>query len=80
MEPFTAGPAARDSGEGTMEEIRQRLIDLEMRFTYQEEVVDELNRVVTSCNLQIERLARENGQLREMLRRLAPELPESPDE
>ena len=63
-----------------MEEIRQRLIDLEMRFTYQEEVIEELNRVVTSCNLQIQQLAQENGRLREMLRTLAPELPESPDE
>lgn len=63
-----------------MEELEQRLNDLEIRFTYQEEVVEELNQVVTACNLQVQQLARENGRLREILRSLAPELPESPDE
>ncbi len=63
-----------------MEELEKRLTDLEIRSTYQEETLEELNRVVASCNLQIARLSRENGRLREMLRSLAPELPESPDE
>ena len=63
-----------------MEEIKQRLIDLEMRFSFQEEVIEELNKVVTDCNLQIQRLGRENTNLREMMRSLAPDLPESPDE
>ena len=63
-----------------MEEFKQRLIDLEMRFSFQEEVIEELNQVVTDCNLQIQRLGRENTSLREMMRSLAPELPESPDE
>jgi SlyX protein len=63
-----------------MEEIRQRLTDLEVRFTFQEEVIEELNQVVTDCNLHIQRLSRENRSLREMVRSLAPEMPESPDE
>lgn len=63
-----------------MEEIRQRLTDLEMRFAFQAETIEELDQVVTSCNLQIQQLTRENSHLREMLRSLAPDLPESPDE
>lgn len=63
-----------------MEEIRERLNALEMRSTYQEELIEELNQVVTSCNLQIQRLTRENERFREMMRTLAPEMPESPDE
>ncbi len=63
-----------------MENFNQRMTDLEMRFTFQEELIEELNQVVTDCNLQIQRLIRENSSLKEMVRSLAPELPESPDE
>jgi uncharacterized coiled-coil protein SlyX len=63
-----------------MEELRQRLIELEMRFAFQQESIEELNQVVASCNLQIQQLMRENGQFKEMLSNLAPDLPESPDE
>ncbi len=63
-----------------MEELKQRLTDLEIRSTFQEELIEELNQVVIDCNLQIQRLGRENRSLREMMRSLAPELPESPDE
>jgi SlyX protein len=63
-----------------MEEINQRLTDLEIRSTYQEELIEELNQVVTKCNLQIQQLGRENQRLRETLSGLAPELSESPDE
>lgn len=63
-----------------MEELEERLTNLEVRSAYQEEMIDELNQVVTACNLQIQQLGRENRNLREMLRSLAPELPESPDE
>ncbi len=63
-----------------MENFKQRLTDLEMKFAFQEELIEELNQVVTGCNLQIQRLNRENSSLKEMVRSLAPELPESPDE
>ncbi len=63
-----------------MEEIRQRLNALEVRSTFQDQLIEELNQVVTACNLQVQRLVSENRNLREMLRSLAPELPESPDE
>ncbi len=63
-----------------MEEIIKRLTDLEMRFTYQEEVIEDLNQIVTDCNLQIQRLGRDNLKFKEMLQSLAPEMSESPDE
>ena len=63
-----------------MENLKQRLTELEMKFSFQEELIEELNLVVTDCNLQIQRLNRENTSLREMLRSLAPDMTESPDE
>jgi len=63
-----------------MDEIRERLNNLEVRSTYQDELIEELNQVVTSCNLQIQQLVRENQRLREMMSNLAPETSESPDE
>jgi len=63
-----------------MEELEKRLTDLEIRFAFQAESIEELNQVVTSCNLQVQQLTRENSSLKEMLRSLAPDLPESPDE
>ncbi len=62
------------------EELEQRLIDLEIRYSFIEEQVEELNQIVTSCNLQIDRLQKENLALREMLKSLSPSLEESPDE
>jgi SlyX protein len=66
--------------EQFMEKIIQRLTDLEVRFTFQEELIEELNKVVTDCNLQVQRLGNENNSLKEMVRSLAPDMPESPDE
>ena len=43
-------------------------------------LLEELNQVVTESCRRIERLELENSGLREMLRGLAPELDESPDE
>lgn len=63
-----------------MNNIEQRLTDLEMRFTFQEETITQLDQVVAQCNLQIQQLVKENHQLRQMLRSLAPETAESPDE
>ncbi len=62
------------------EEIEERLTELEIRFSHQSVLVDELNDVVTDCNLRIERLIRENQRMREMIKSLQPQLEESPDE
>ncbi len=66
--------------EQTMEELERRLTALEMRSTFQDELIEELNQVITACNLQVQKLVSENRNLREMMRSLAPDLPESPDE
>lgn len=62
------------------DEIQERLNELEVRFSHQSLQVDELNDVVTACNLQIEQLTRELKQVRGMLKSLQPSLEESPDE
>lgn len=62
------------------DELQDRITELEIRFSHQAQLVDELNLVVTDCSLRIDRLSRENQQLREMLSTFAPAMIESPDE
>lgn len=63
-----------------LDELQARIVELEIRFSHQSQQIDELNEVVTDCNLRIDRLQRENQQLQEMVRSLSPEMEESPDE
>ncbi len=63
-----------------LEELQERITELEIRFSHQAQQLDELNEVVTDCNRRIDRLSQENRQLREMVKNLAPEMEESPDE
>ena len=62
------------------DELQDRITELEIRFSYQAEQLDELNGVVIECNQRIDRLGRDNLQLREMISHMSPELEESPDE
>lgn len=62
------------------ETLEQRLMELEVRFSHQAHLLDELNEVVTDCNFQIERLNKETRRLREVIKGLQPLLEESPDE
>ncbi|MFO7765017.1 MAG: SlyX family protein [Pelovirga sp.] len=62
------------------EDVQNRLNDLEVRASYQERLLDELNAVVTDCNLRIDQLARQNRQLQNMVKNLGGSLDESPDE
>lgn len=63
-----------------MEELRERVIELEIRYTHQSSMLDELNTELTTANLRIDALEREMRSLRDMLGSLGPELTESPDE
>ena len=63
-----------------MEDLQERLTELEIRFSHQSHLIDELNDVLTECNGRISQLEKENRQFREMLKQLAPSEPESPDE
>ncbi len=63
-----------------LEELQDRVTELEIRFSHQSQLVEELNEVLTDCNLRINQLQKENQQLREMVNSLSPEMEESPDE
>ena len=63
-----------------MEELQERLTELEIRFSHQSQLVDELDEVVADCNMRIDKLQKENRQLQEMIKNLSPEMEESPDE
>ncbi len=63
-----------------MDELQERLTELEIRYSHQALLLEELNAVVIESAQRIERLEREARQAREMLRALAPQLSESPDE
>lgn len=63
-----------------LEDLQKRLTELEIGFSHQSQLVDELNEVVTDCNLRIDRLQKQNRQLQEMIKTLSPQLEESPDE
>ena len=63
-----------------MNELQERLNELEIRFTHQAMLLEELNDVVAESARRIDLLERDNRQVREMLRGMAPALSESPDE
>jgi len=63
-----------------MDELTARIIELEIRYTHQNHLIDELNSELTASNNRIDRLEREVGALREMLGSMGPELTQSPDE
>jgi len=64
-----------------MDEMRDRLIDLETRYTHQAQLLEELNEVLTGVCTRLERLERDNHRLREQLRLLAvDDFTLSPDE
>ena len=63
-----------------MKEMQERLNELEIRFTHQARLIEELNGEIIECHQRISRLEREGRIHREMLKSLAPSYPESPDE
>ena len=63
-----------------MDETIERIIDLEIRFSHQENQLQELNTIVIECRDHIDRLERDNRRMGEMLAGMAPESIESPDE
>ena len=54
--------------------MRERLAELEVRLTFQDKTIQELNEVVTRQQLQLDRMARELETLRAQLQVLAPSL------
>lgn len=63
-----------------MDELAERIIELEIRYTHQTRLVEELNMGLTSANARIDQLERQIKVLHEMIGNLGPEYTESPDE
>ncbi len=63
-----------------MEEISARLVELEVRYAHQSQLLDELNDELVVANQRIERLERELSSFGEMIKGMAPSIEESPDE
>jgi SlyX protein len=63
-----------------LEELEERMIELEIRYTHQSRQIDELNEVLTESADMISVLRKENSTFRQMLKGLSPEMLESPDE
>jgi SlyX protein len=63
-----------------MDELKERIVELEIRYTHQLSLVEELNMELTSANARIDRLERQVRAMRDMLGSMGPELTESPDE
>lgn len=76
---FASIPAMSEKSE-KMDELSERLTELEIRYAFQGRLLEELNDVVTESARRIAALEQDNGRLRETLSRLAPEPTESPDE
>lgn len=63
-----------------MEELTGRMVELEIRFTHQHQMIEELNTELTASNQRIDQLERDVKVLSTMLQRMGPELTRSPDE
>ena len=63
-----------------MDELTERIVELEIRYTHQNQLIEELNSELTASNSRIDRLEREVGALHQMLGSMGPELTQSPDE
>lgn len=63
-----------------MDEMTNRIVELEIRYTHQHSLVEELNVELTTANMRIDQLEREVKALRDMVGSLGPELIQSPDE
>jgi SlyX protein len=63
-----------------VDELQQRIMELEIRFTHQAQLLEDLNDEVVACHQRIAQLEREQRAVRDTLKSLGPELTESPDE
>jgi SlyX protein len=64
-----------------MDELKERLMDLEIRYTHQAQLLEELNEVLTSACTRISQLEQANRTLRDQIGQLgADDFTLSPDE
>ena len=63
-----------------MDDVTSRIVELEIRYTHLQDLVEELNVELTSANMRVDQLEREVKQLKGVISNLGPELIQSPDE
>jgi len=64
-----------------MNELKERRLELEIRYTHQTQLIEELNEVLTDACARIDRLELENRSLRDQLRQMtSDDYTLSPDE
>ena len=63
-----------------MDDVTDRLVELEIRYAHLQDLVEELNVELTSANMRVDRLEREVKVLRDVVSSLGPEMIQSPDE
>jgi SlyX protein len=63
-----------------MSELEQRIIELEIRLTHQERLIEELNEVIATDNQRIGNLEKHLQSWQKVLDSIGPELLASPDE
>jgi len=63
-----------------MDNIDERLNELELRFMEQSRLLDDLSDEVSVCHRRIDALVRENNSMKEMMKSFEPESEVSPDE
>lgn len=64
-----------------MDELKERLMELEIRYTHQAQLIEELNEVITDACMRIGQLEQANRALHDQLRQLgSDDFTLSPDE
>jgi SlyX protein len=65
--------------ENAMDDILERIVELEIRYTHQGQMIEELNAELTASNLRIGQLERELSRLQHLLQNVIAETKEAPD-
>ena len=65
------------SQEVMLNDLSDRIMELEIRYTHQNQVVDELNEELTIANRRIDQLEREIRKLHDSMKSMEPEFTES---
>jgi SlyX protein len=63
-----------------VDELTERIVELEIRYTHQVSLVEDLNAELTSANARIDHLERKVNVLSEMIGSLGTDFTQSPDE
>lgn len=62
-----------------MDDMLERIVELEVRYTHQGQTIEELNAELTASNFRIDQLEREVSGLQRLLKNIVSETKEAPD-